>query len=432
MRHLLSNEAIKTNKSTLVQTENYIEVDALILYPFRVEADALGNPLIITNDIIQQLHDKYNKKVKKIYEFWKKTSPDTPVYMESAEGADIYKEHKYGLGNVVGSIVGKLWIKEIDGKKHLYARLRFKNKEAIDKVLATEWRYLSVGFDNDHDLFEISVVDEPAVDEVRILLSKSPRQNTYLMSLNNELAIAQTQLEKLENELDEKRTRLGKLQARSSFEEMLDKHVENYKIKPIEGKLIRHLLENTSDIEKGVYLTNRILSIISPRKNSVKMQQPIKIISEDNMKKVDIQAISKHLLSKGGLPPVDSDISVPPVTEKHLSTPEDDEDKEDYKKLGEEIHNLMAEGKDEEARQLSAKHFGKDCGSKLSKPGNITDPKNPNPNSSNDDKIAQVQSDIVLLSAETKKLKKLIKSGLHELLTAAKGGTADNAATGGE
>ena len=150
------------------------------------------------------------------------------------------------------------------------------------------------------------------------------------------------------------------------------------------------------------------------------------------MKKVDIQAISKHLLSKGGLPPVDSDISVPPVTEKHLSTPEDDEDKEDYKKLGEEIHNLMAEGKDEEARQLSAKHFGKDCGSKLSKPGNITDPKNPNPNSSNDDKIAQVQSDIVLLSAETKKLKKLIKSGLHELLTAAKGGTADNAATGGE
>ena len=76
MRHLLSNEAIKTNKSTLVQTENYIEVDALILYPFRVEADALGNPLIITNDIIQQLHDKYNKKVKKIYEFWKKTKKE--------------------------------------------------------------------------------------------------------------------------------------------------------------------------------------------------------------------------------------------------------------------------------------------------------------------------------------------------------------------
>lgn len=429
-KHLLSNIELELQKTTLIDNGEYIEVDALLMYPFRVEADMLGNPIDVTNELIQRIHDKYNQKVSDSWSFLKKAKGGLSIMgsVDDHEAIDVLTEHARGLPSVIGSIVGKLWIKTISGQKYLFAKFRIKDSNAIEKVKKKLWRYVSVGFDDSDDLFEVSIVEDPAIENAQILLSKSNKSNKEFLLSQQKLMQKQNDIKKL---LDEKNQSLSELDAINSqieqlefndkLKNMLSKHIDEYKIKPVEERLIEEVFQNVNAKGEAFYLLNQVLSILTPRDFNRTNLNPTRILlsngenivsksfkeklaeSAANLlgkSKDDASKLQNIILSNGSkneTDPVHLNKGMPPVDSTLTTDHEDDDEKT---KLSKAIHNALMEGKYEDAKKLSSQMFAKGDSAQL-------DPEHPGRKLS---KNNDASKELLELKEKHFKLKKHVKN----------------------
>jgi hypothetical protein len=130
--------------------------------------DGLYGPVTITEDLLKNISDKYNK--------------DRSKPQNENDYAPILTDHIREVDRIKGRIMADLevlpWIDPSSGESQmgLFGTLRIDDEEAKDKVSKGQYAHLSITFDEDsHELFEISFV---AVEAARrsIVLSKGETQ----------------------------------------------------------------------------------------------------------------------------------------------------------------------------------------------------------------------------------------------------------------
>lgn len=230
-------------------TPNTIDVKTLILYPYFVEADANGNSFDIKKEDVQAIHDNYNKTVKFKWTKLQKLGKDIPL--KHVETVANLLDHDPKALNVVGRVIGELEILERGGDPYLFATVRVKGTENVERVKDGRFSQVSIGFDpSTHELAEISWVVNGAIPGAQAIMSDGSKtiqvvnntnKNEYnLVNLTNLKSVLLSQYENNRNKLDDNRTQI-------EIEGMLTSLLADGKLLPRDKLRIKTQLNKISD-----------------------------------------------------------------------------------------------------------------------------------------------------------------------------------------
>jgi len=153
---------------------NTVDVKVLILYPFYVEADARGNSFDIKKEDVYAIFNKYNAEVNSKWKKLLRIGKSIPLrYVENI--ANIL-DHDPKANNIVGHVIGELEIVEKEELPYLFATLRVKGKENVEKVKDKRFSQVSIGLNlSSHKLTEISWVVNPAIPGAGAIMSEGQK-----------------------------------------------------------------------------------------------------------------------------------------------------------------------------------------------------------------------------------------------------------------
>ncbi len=227
---------------------NAVDVKTLILYPFFVEADANGNSFDIKKEDVQAIHDVYNKSVKFKWSKLQKLGKNVPL--KHVETVANLLDHDPKSLNVVGRVIGELEIIEKGGDPYLFATLRVKGKENVERVKDGRFSQVSIGFDPvNHELQEISWVVNGAIPGAQAIMSGLPKTtlNNIPKSTDFNLMNVTNLKSVLLSQYDKQRNRLDDIQNEIEIETMLISLAADGKLYPRDKLRIKSQLSKISD-----------------------------------------------------------------------------------------------------------------------------------------------------------------------------------------
>lgn len=171
--------------------------------------DMKGPKVDITDEIIIQLVDNYNKKLEFEYnkqrDLIEENSNELPPeaiqesLINSIDDFDFLPnkiDHRGDLPATVGNVLGRMQVRKSQGKLAVFAYIKVKGAENVAPVMDNRWRNLSVGFDMDkRDFTEVSWVTYGADSDANKVFSKNNTANLQKKLYNDnqdivELAIS--------------------------------------------------------------------------------------------------------------------------------------------------------------------------------------------------------------------------------------------------
>ena len=146
-------------------SKNKVRYDLLLAYPKQVNKGG-QKYFEFTNEIIQEIHDKYNDGIiNKVRRFLGKG--EKTFDFSSVSGAKAIDGHTPDLSAQVGNLVGKLWIKVVDGEKHLWGRNEVNTDYGIKLFNAGALSSVSIRIEPDaddkYDIDHVAYVPTPAL-----------------------------------------------------------------------------------------------------------------------------------------------------------------------------------------------------------------------------------------------------------------------------
>lgn len=313
---------------------NTIDVKALILYPYYVEADARGNSFDIKKEDVYALHDNYNAKVKSKWQRLLKMGKTIPLrYVEHA--ANIL-DHDPRANNIVGHVIGELEIVEKDEVPYLFATLRVKGKENVERVKDKRFSQVSIGISfKPHMLNEISWVVAAAIPEAGAIMANSsyPLSNVTNYKEYNSNNVLNLRLA-LISEHDSYRNKMDDIQREIEVENLLTSLAASGKLLPRDKLKIKTQLKGISDKEARFAAFNLLAeNLINVVDYSIRAKNKSSINWEDSLmpgKKnegiLDLQKIANNaalFLAKGHKPKLSEKEE---EKEHKLSEPDDEAD----------------------------------------------------------------------------------------------------------
>lgn len=230
--------------------KDLIDVKVLVLYPYYVEADANGNSFNITKDDIRSLHDNYNKTVKFKWSKLKKMGRDIPLKL--VEVAPNHIDHNSdSVLTIVGHVIGEMEIQEKDDDPYLFATIRVKGKDNVERVQDGRFSQVSIGFDPVmHEVHEISWVVRGAIPGAQRVLSQgdvkiitSSKSHSLEYNTTNVTNVKSILLSQYEN----KRKLIEEKENESEISIMLTKLMADGKILPKDKQRLRIELKRIPD-----------------------------------------------------------------------------------------------------------------------------------------------------------------------------------------
>lgn len=318
---------------------NTIDVKVLILYPFFVEADANGNSFDIKEEDVQAIHDRYNNTLRRIWDKLKRFGKDLPL--TQVETVANLLDHDPKALNVVGRVIGELEIVKKDGTSYLFATLRVKGKENVERVKDKRFSQVSIGFDPvTHELFEISWVVNGAIPGAQAIMSDGSKSlptvvtNTKEYNQTNLLNLKVAMLSKYEAH----RNKMEELQNEIEIESMLTSLAVHGKLLPRDKIRIKSQLNKITDkkarFEAFNLLAENLITVVD---YGIKAKNKLSINWEENLMPVtkgngmlDLQKIAANCAANLG---------------KGKPKMSEDEDKDGKAKMGEEEKDKKEFGK---------------------------------------------------------------------------------------
>ena len=355
---------------------NTIDVKVLILYPFYVEADKNGNSFNITKEDVYAVFNKYNETVKFRWMKLQKIGKNIPIkYVEHI--ANILDHDPKAL-NIVGRVIGELEIVERDDLPYLFATLRVKGKDNVERVKDNRFSQVSIGLNtDDHELMEISWVVTGAIPGAGAVMSNGAKPNPNLVTTPKEYNQANLLNLRLSlfSQYEDNQKKIEEIQNEIDIEGMLTTLAASGKLLPRDKLKIKTQLKKIPD-SKARFADFNLLSenLITVVDYSVRAKNKLSINLEENLMSVtkgngvlDLQKIAANCainLAKGHKGKLSEE------SEKNeLSTHEDKADmseektkfskkdlkhclsiKDDEKELSKYLSTFLSEeGEDEEA-----------------------------------------------------------------------------------
>ena len=241
--------------------KDILDVKVLVLYPYYVEADANGNSFDIKKEDVQAIHDNYNKTVKFKWSKLQKIGKDIPIkYVEHAPNL---LDHDPKATNVTGRVIGELEIVEKGSDPYLFAKIRVKGKDNVERVKDGRFSQVSIGFDpKTHELFEISWVVNGAIPGAQAIMSERHSGHIHsdtkknldynMMNVVNLKSVLLSQYEKNKNKYEENKEAI-------EIEAMLTSLAADGKILPRDKIRIKSELSRISD-KQARFSTFNLLS----------------------------------------------------------------------------------------------------------------------------------------------------------------------------
>lgn len=263
-----------------------IDVKTLILYPYFVEADANGNSFDIKKEDVQAIHDKYNQTVKFKWNKLQKLGKDVPL--RHVETVANLLDHDPKAMNVVGRVIGELEIIEKGGDPYLFATVRVKGKDNVERVKDGRFSQVSIGFDpSNHELSEISWVVNGAIPGAQAIMSdgskviqaviNTNKQEYNLMNLTNLKSVLLSQYDTHRNKMDD-------IQKEIEIEGMLTSLKADGKLYPRDTLRIKNQLSRISDkqarFEAFNFLSENLITVVD---YSIKSRNKSGINWEENL-----------------------------------------------------------------------------------------------------------------------------------------------------
>lgn len=155
----------KSGYATIIENSSSesLEVTLLALYEGNF-IDMNGTDVEITEDTIKNIASTYNEFVRLKYKEKSKVKDLPPI--EEFEEAPNQVDHDMSNLVTAGRVFGLMWSKKIDGKMHLFCKVRVKGAENVARVSDNRWRDVSVQYNPvTYELVEISWVTKGALPE---------------------------------------------------------------------------------------------------------------------------------------------------------------------------------------------------------------------------------------------------------------------------
>jgi len=345
---------------------NTIDVKVLILYPFLVEADANGNSFDIKEEDVQAIHDKYNKSLKGVWNKLKRMGKDTPL--KQVETVANLLDHDPKALNVVGRVIGELEIVKKDGTSYLFATLRVKGKDNVERVKDKRFSQVSIGFDPaTHELFEISWVVNGAIPGAQAIMSDGAKlfptviTNTKEYNQNNLLNLKVAMLSKY----DSHRNKMEEIKNEIEIESMLTTLAIGGKLLPRDKFRIKSQLNKITDkkarFEAFNLLAENLITVVdygirAKNKSSINWEENLMPGTKGNGM-LDLQKIAANCaanLGKGKSKMSDGEDKGSKLSEENDKgkMSEGDKDKKEFGKKDLK-HCLSIEDKEELGKYLS-------------------------------------------------------------------------------
>ena len=156
--------------------------------------DMSGTPVIVTEQTLIELRDNYNSYLKSEYnkhialvkESISELDPiqaqkELEITIDDFDGLVNQKDHNVNtVDATIGHVVGEMYIKVSLGKPAIFANLKVKGKENVEKVLDNRLRNLSVGYNSELNKWnEISWVIYGADSDANKILSTNLSNNIF-------------------------------------------------------------------------------------------------------------------------------------------------------------------------------------------------------------------------------------------------------------
>jgi hypothetical protein len=268
---------------------NTVDVKVLILYPYYVEADKNGNSFDIKKEDVYALYNKYNASVRSKWQKLKKLGRTLPLkYVEDAPNI---LDHDPKAYNTVGHVIGELEIVEKDEVPYLFATLRVKGRENVERVSDKRFSQVSIGFDpKNHILGEISWVVKGAIPGAGAIMSdgsKSISNNVTTSREYNPVNLLNLRMSLL-SQYDFYRKEKEEIQKEIDIENMLTNLSISGKILPRDKIRIKTQLSKISDkkarFEAFNLLSENLITVID---YSIRGKNKSSINWEDNLMSVN-------------------------------------------------------------------------------------------------------------------------------------------------
>jgi hypothetical protein len=171
------------------------------------------------------------------------------IPLKDVEAIPNQKDHQQTVDNTVGHVVGEYELLEGEGGPYLFANLRVKGKENVEKVKKRLWSKVSIGFDpKTHKSYEISWVVNGAIPNAQNIsfsaeqkISTMVRENSY--SQANLVQLRSVLLSRYQNNLEI----INNKEIDYEIEKMLINLQINSKILPVQVERVRQDLKNIPD-----------------------------------------------------------------------------------------------------------------------------------------------------------------------------------------
>jgi hypothetical protein len=287
-------------------SKDVVDVKVLVLYPFYVEADANGNSFNITKDDVKNIHDKYNSTVRFKWARLKKMGKEIPLNL--VENAPNQLDHVQSAIQTVGHVIGEMELIELNTDPHLFANIRVKGKDNVERVKDGRFNQVSIGFDPiTHEVFEISWVVRGAIPGAQRVLSK-----VYSTSVTKDLEYNTTNLTHVKSLLlskyENNRKLIDEKENEAEISIMLTSLMADGKILPKDKERIKIELSRISDKETRFsafnLLANNLRNVIdystrSRNHLSLSLEESLMAKGDNVLDLSNIAARSAILLKKG-------------------------------------------------------------------------------------------------------------------------------------
>ncbi len=169
--------------STTIEKDNTDTIDVIVqALHTGIFNDMNGTEVVVDDVMLEGLCAAYNDSAARCLAVDIETNPNMAnIKLEEFDNRNAPNQLNHNASDArltVGHVIGLMNIKEINGKKYLFCKLRVKGAENVAPVKDKRWRNVSMGFNLDTLEFnEISWVVKGAAYEAHTLLQMSSSNN---------------------------------------------------------------------------------------------------------------------------------------------------------------------------------------------------------------------------------------------------------------
>lgn len=184
--------------STTIEKDNADTIDVMVqALHTGVFTDMNGTEVVVDDEMLEGLCAAYNDSAARCLAIDIETNPAmSKVKLEEFDNRNAPNQLNHNASDAnltVGHVIGLMNIKEINGKKYLFCKLRVKGSENVARVKDKRWRNVSMGFNLDTLEFnEISWVVKGAAYEAHTMLQMSSTNNKKSQIFTNLIDTLQT------------------------------------------------------------------------------------------------------------------------------------------------------------------------------------------------------------------------------------------------